>query len=405
MAAPFPWSRTHPWLDFRLRTSEIDISSWIRMGDLASKIRHLNLVPLSPTFRRELQTVSLTRGAQATTAIEGNTLSKEQVAAIIKGDDNHGVPPSKDYQGQEIRNVVDAFNRIAADLQQNRHRPVSADQFKEWNRRILDGDLPLASHVVPGEYSRARLTVGRYRALPVNQTHQAMERFCEFLNEQIEANAKVDGEEGRNWRFAYLAALAHLFFVWIHPFGDGNGRTARLLEFYICLKGGFPYTAAHLLAEHYNATRSDYYANLEAASTQHDKGGQGKFVAYAMKGLRDQLIAHIGRVMDELNRVTWKNHVYEALKEKTGTAWERRRELVLGMVRTGQSARKTIAVDEEVGELYEDETVTPRMISQDIRDLVKNELLTPHAKKRRDAVLSDILSRYEPGRIADQRPK
>ena len=50
------------------------------------------------------------------------------------------------------------------------------------------------------------------------------------------------------------AITAHLYLIWIHPFGDGNGRLARLVEFTILLKSGIPSIAAHLLSNHYNAT-------------------------------------------------------------------------------------------------------------------------------------------------------
>ena len=62
------------------------------------------------------------------------------------------------------------------------------------------------------------------------------------------------------------AILAHLYLAWIHPFGDGNGRSARLLEFGVLLTGRVPTVAAHLLANFYNDTRSEYYRQLRIAS-------------------------------------------------------------------------------------------------------------------------------------------
>jgi len=41
----------------------------------------------------------------------------------------------------------------------------------------------------------------------------------------------------------------------IHPFGDSNGRTARLIEFYILLRAGLPDMVSHILSNHYNDTR------------------------------------------------------------------------------------------------------------------------------------------------------
>jgi hypothetical protein len=67
--------------------------------------------------------------------------------------------------------------------------------------------------------------------------------------------------------FAILKAImAHLYLAWIHPFGDGNGRTARLLEFHILLEAGVPLPVAHLLSDHSNRTRAEYYRQLDRAS-------------------------------------------------------------------------------------------------------------------------------------------
>lgn len=61
------------------------------------------------------------------------------------------------------------------------------------------------------------------------------------------------------------AIAAHLYLAWIHPF-DGNGRTARLMELRLLLAAGVTTPATHLLSNHYNLTRGEYYRQLDAAS-------------------------------------------------------------------------------------------------------------------------------------------
>ncbi|MCY3923933.1 MAG: Fic family protein [bacterium] len=68
-----------------------------------------------------------------------------------------------------------------------------------------------------------------------------------------------------------------------HPFADGNGRTARLLEYAILARSGVvPFPAALLLSNHYNLTRDRYYRELEAADRSGTITG---FVQYAVQGL------------------------------------------------------------------------------------------------------------------------
>ncbi|MOA33071.1 Adenosine monophosphate-protein transferase and cysteine protease IbpA precursor [compost metagenome] len=63
-----------------------------------------------------------------------------------------------------------------------------------------------------------------------------------------------------------LAALFHFRFVYIHPFSDGNGRTARLLMNLILMRNGFP----PAIVKAANEARFHYYETLETASTSGD---------------------------------------------------------------------------------------------------------------------------------------
>ncbi len=75
--------------------------------------------------------------------------------------------------------------------------------------------------------------------------------------------SEVTAESRPEERFvnaALSAILAHLYIAWIHPFGNGNGRLARLIEVQILSESGVvPLVATNLLSDHYNKTRSAYY--------------------------------------------------------------------------------------------------------------------------------------------------
>ena len=55
------------------------------LGEARSKCEHLVGIPLKPEFAQKLYNITLIKGAVATTAIEGNTLTEEQVQGIIEG--------------------------------------------------------------------------------------------------------------------------------------------------------------------------------------------------------------------------------------------------------------------------------------------------------------------------------
>ena len=82
------------------------------------------------------------------------------------------------------------------------------------------------------------------------------------------------------------AIVSHVYIAWIHPFDDGNGRTVRLIEFFLLLRAGLPNIASHILSNHYNNTREEYYRQLEQAGKEKNLS---RFIAYAVLGFRDGL--------------------------------------------------------------------------------------------------------------------
>ena len=84
-------------------------------------------MPLRPEDHTRLLGVSLTRGAQATTAIEGNTLTTEEVERVAAGE---ALPPSKEYQEIEVRNVLEAMNELLGEVaSEGTAQPISSELF------------------------------------------------------------------------------------------------------------------------------------------------------------------------------------------------------------------------------------------------------------------------------------
>ena len=79
---------------------EITEDSAYMLGECHSLIHALTDIPLQPEDREKLLGVSLRKGAQATTAIEGNTLSEKEIEKIQEG---WRLPPSKEYLQTEVK--------------------------------------------------------------------------------------------------------------------------------------------------------------------------------------------------------------------------------------------------------------------------------------------------------------
>ena len=92
---------SHPWITFRVDLSHAGAEFWMLLGEARSKVEHLSLALLKPEVADEMLRVYLAKGAQATTAIECNTLREEEVANIVAGM-AAPPPPSQEYLYREV---------------------------------------------------------------------------------------------------------------------------------------------------------------------------------------------------------------------------------------------------------------------------------------------------------------
>lgn len=358
-----PYTQSHPWLAFgAIDLSRIAAEFWVLLGEAHSKIEHLSFALLRPEVRDEMLSVYLAKGAHATTAIEGNTLSEEQVVEIVEG--RATTPPaSQAYLHQEVANIVAAYNHIKDELLQGADARLTVDLVKQFNRQVLDGiEEP---GVTPGEIRTGSVVVGpRYRGAPAQDCEYLLDRLCDWLNSS-------DFEPPSPYfttPYALIKAMiAHLYLAWIHPFDNGNGRTARLMELQILMASGVPMPAAHLLSNHYNVTREEYYRQLQAAS---DSGGDVRgFLRYALQGFVDGIRQQVMWVWGQQYADRWQLFIYEAFGGRPTSDAERRRfALVQELSRRWEPvARREIpGLSAELGSAY---AGTQRMLSRDLNAL------------------------------------
>ncbi len=353
--------RTHPWISFRLDLRPAPVKLWMLVGEAISKFEHLAGVPLLPDTAKRLHLLYLAKGALATTAIEGNTLTEEEALKRVQG--KLELPASKEYLGQEIDNIVKACNAILVEIEAGKSIEISPARIQAFNRQVLEA-LPLRDEVSPGAIRTYSVGVAAYRGAPAEDCEFLLARLCEWLTGP-EWSAQLDTPLAT----AILKAIiAHLYLAWIHPFGDGNGRTARLLEFQILIDAGVPAPASHLLSNHYNQTRAEYYRQLDRAS---QSGGDViPFLVYALQGFVDGLRAQIDQIREQQWDVSWENYVHDVFRGKTSPSDLRRRQLVLDLSAKaeGVSRADLPRVSPEVATLYARKTA--KTLSRDINALI-----------------------------------
>lgn len=250
---------------------------------------------------------------------------------------------------------------------------------------------------MPGELRTHSVVVGDYRGAPAGECEHLLDRLCSWLGSDA---FRTDDEQLRVPLAIVKAVFAHLYLTWIHPFGDGNGRTARLLELHILLSAGLAEPTTQLLSNHYNRTRTAYYRQLSAASKASDPLG---FLHYAVQGFVNELRAQLDRIWAMQYADRWEQHVYESFGEVRSDSERRRLRLVLDLSKASIRSNEDRALPElvpvkreslrhltpKLAELYAGKT--ERTLSRDLNELLGRQLLMRHPRgyvPASDAVLA-----------------
>lgn len=162
-----------------------------------------------------------------------------------------------------------------------RHLPAG-----EWHTTSLDGTR---SPLTPGEWRDYNVDVGRHTPPDHPSVPAFMDRFAAFYTSSV-----IPATD----QLIALAA-AHHRLVWIHPFGDGNGRVARLQSQAVLIRLGLDGEGLWTLSRGLARTKREYFEQLQAADAgrRNDYDGRGnlsgralaEFCRYFLSQMLDQL--------------------------------------------------------------------------------------------------------------------
>ena len=215
-------------------------------------------------LRDEAHLQTLTEDVVKTSEIEGEELDRDQVRSSIArrlGLDVGGlVPADREVEGV-VEMMLDATGKFEEPLTEERLFAWHASLFpigRSGMRKIVVGtwrdDRTGPMQVVSGPVGREKV---HYEAPPAERLPKEMTRFLEWFEKPGDIDPLLN------------AGLAHLWFVTIHPFDDGNGRIARAIADMVLSRSESSRRRFYSMSAQIRRERKDYYSTLE--STQ--KGG------------------------------------------------------------------------------------------------------------------------------------
>lgn len=214
-----------------------------------------------------LQKDTRTRNVHASTAIEGNPLTLEQVRALEEG---------RELSAPGARAKCEVINYFAG----LRYVEKNATKKKIGHADILELHRILAGEVMDqgeaGKYRMIAVRVGSYRPPPPDAVSGLMFELLEWWNKEAKKLSPV-----------LSSAILHYRFEAIHPFADGNGRTGRALALWELYRRGFDTHHIFSVDEYYWEDRPKYYAALQGVREAGED--MSAWLEYCAAGLRQTL--------------------------------------------------------------------------------------------------------------------
>lgn len=266
------------FIPFDLKLVEPSFDS--NLTDLIIELDYLRKKTLGgsthPNVFFQLKQIFHTLESIGSARIEGN---RTTVAEYIETKLDDEIPISDGIQ--EIQNIEKAMEFVEANIQDY---PINTLFISELHKMIV-ADLPLPpkgeGDYTPGIYRKNNLKIHESSHLPPEHfsVEGYMSELFAFINK--EDSPKYD---------LLKAAIAHHRFVWIHPFGNGNGRTVRLFTYAMLVKTGFNVNIGRIInpTAVFCSNRNDYYTYLAKADSG-TKEGILEWCEYVLRGLKDEI--------------------------------------------------------------------------------------------------------------------
>ena len=210
-------------------------------------------LPILPELSSHLEPDIMYSSISGTAMIEGNPITGEDVKKIANGEDIE-IYTKKDKQ--EIKNLIKAYKFLYS-IEISREPFVLTEEIIKELHKIITSDVPDENNV-PGQYRNGIVYVGD-KAHGGKYTPPKI--LVDIKNLMAEFIVWINSEDILTLDAFLRAALAHYHFCLIHPFWDGNGRTARLIEAILLQSANIKYVPKDL-SNYYYKNVDDYYISF-----------------------------------------------------------------------------------------------------------------------------------------------
>lgn len=356
------------WTDFRWDASQVSLLQeevFRKQGMLYGRLSTLGF-----DSRLIAMTENLTYDVVYSSEIEGIRLNVDQVRSSIArklGIENVKYTAPSHY--------IDSVVGVMLDAIQHYDQPLSKEKLCAWQASFFPSGISEGSqieigcyrtneeHIVSGMFGREKI---HYIAPSPDRVEEEMQRFLLWFNREEQVSSII------------RSAIAHFWFVSIHPFEDGNGRLARILSDMLLACGEKSEFRFYNVASQINKDKSHYYDILERM--QRGDGDITEWLVWYMQKLSDALDEAEAIVSTILN----KSFFWQKASSVPMTA---RQTQMLNLFLDGYEAKITSKTWAALAKCSKDTAI------RDIQDLVEKSILKediPGAKRPSYSIVYDV---------------
>lgn len=311
---------------------------------------------LVPKWEISLRREALIHSAHSSTHIEGNSLTLGEVSQLALGREISAIRKDK----QEVLNYLPVLSNLGKYIPQGRFTTqlilqIHNDLVKKTFNRSEDEGVFRNRQVVVGYKDSEGRTVVTFQPPRTKDVPKLVQSFLDWLNESATQQMNP----------VLTAGITHYEIVRIHPFIDGNGRTARTLATLLLLMQKFDTRRFFALDDYYDSDRMAYYAALKSVDSK--TINITKWMEYFCEG-----------VAFSVNRVKEKVLVISGSKKSTASLEQvaltkRQMQIVEAISRSGKITSK------EMQAMFR---ITPQAIHKEMKKLLEMRVVKLVGKGR-----------------------
>lgn len=268
----------------------------VELGQFRENVRQMREVGgLSSEVLHHLRSYFRIKNIYHSNAIEGNRLNVGETRLVVEqGLTITGKPLKDTLEAKNLSEALDLLEQLASNVGQ----PITETDIRSVHRAILRGINDLDA----GRYRAGDVEISgsAYRPPEHFKVPAEMERFAFWLGRVTSAEADPASLDP-----ILIACSAHAWFTYIHPFIDGNGRTARILMNLALMRSGYP------IAIVTNEDRQRYYDALEESQA----ADLTPFIALIIECLKESLEEYQTAAREQLERAEWARTIVSSIGE------------------------------------------------------------------------------------------